>query len=67
MNIQTAIVLLILAVLLFAALRSLKKSHDKGQCTGCAQDGCSGHEEGGACPSVAHALDEVERRLGDSE
>ncbi len=64
MNIQTAIVLLVLAALLVLALRSLKKSHDEGNCTGCTQDGCAGHGDGGACPSVEHALDEVDRRLG---
>lgn len=65
MNVQTAVVLLILAALLFLALRSLKRSKDAGKCTGCTQDGCAGHEEGQACSSVARALDEVERKLGD--
>lgn len=65
MNVQTAIVLLILAALLFLALRSIKKSKDAGKCTGCSEEGCTGHEDGGACPSVARALDEVNRRLGD--
>ncbi len=65
MNVQTAIVLLILAALLFLALRSIKKSKDEGKCTGCTEEGCAGHEDGGTCPSVARALDEVNRKLGD--
>lgn len=65
MNVQTGIVLLILAALLFLALRSIKKSKDAGKCTGCTEEGCTGHEGGGACPSVARALDEVNRKLGD--
>lgn len=65
MNIQSIVVLAILSLLLVLALRCVKKGQDEGHCNGCSQQGCSGQGEGrGACPSVANALDEVDRRLG---
>ena len=57
-------VLIVLAALLFLALRALKRGTDKGHCTGCNEQGCSGHPQDGACPSVSKALDDIDRKLG---
>ena len=64
MNPQTVAVLIVLAALLFLALRALKRGTDKGHCTGCNEQGCSGHPQDGACPSVSKALDDIDRKLG---
>lgn len=64
MNPQTAVVLIVLALLLFAAVRAIWKSNRSGHCSGCSEEGCAGHGAQGACPSVSKALDEVDRKLG---
>ena len=64
MNPQTVAVLIVLAALLFLALRALKRGTDKGHCAGCNEQGCSGHPQDGACPSVSKALDDIDRKLG---
>ena len=51
MNPQTVAVLIVLAALLFLALRALKRGTDKGHCAGCNEQGCSGHPQDGACPA----------------
>ena len=64
MNPQTVAALIVLAALLFLALRAFKRGTDKGHCTGCNEQGCSGHPQDGACPSVSKALDDIDRKLG---
>ena len=64
MNIQTVVVLVVLAALLGLAVRSMWRSNRAGRCSGCNEEGCSGHGSGQECPSVAKALDEVDRKLG---
>ena len=64
MNPQTLAVLIVLAALLFLALRALKRGADKGHCSGCNEQGCGGHPQDGVCPSVGKALDDIDRKLG---
>ncbi len=64
MNPQTLVVLIVLAALLFLAVRYIKRSGGDGHCTGCNEEGCSGHGVAGSCPSVGKALDDVDRKLG---
>lgn len=64
MNPQTIVVLIVLAALLFLAIRAIRRGAGEGHCSDCNEQGCSGHGRAGACPSVSKALDEVDRRLG---
>ena len=64
MNPQTLAVLIVLAALLFLAVRYIKRSKGDGHCAGCNEEGCSGHGVDGTCPSVDKALGDIDRKLG---
>lgn len=63
-NLPTAVVLFVLAVLFALAVRSIVRQRKSGRCGGCSEKSCPGHGDGGACPSVARAVADVEARLG---
>ena len=68
MNVASAVVLFVIAVLFAAAVRYIVRSTKDGACSGC-DEGCSarGHSgDAGPCPAVRRALDEVDSRLGDN-
>lgn len=46
----TVLVCIVLAVIVFFAIRSIWKSHKKGECAG----GCAGCSQAGTCPAHQH-------------
>ncbi len=63
-NVSTIAVLIVVAVLLALALRSIVKGRKKGKCPGCSEEFCTGHGVDGTCPTMGRALADVEARLG---
>lgn len=64
LNLSTVVVLLVVAALFGLAVRSIVRQRKGGRCGGCSEKSCPGHGDGGACPSVARAMADVEAKLG---
>ncbi len=65
MNLPTVIVLIVLALCVALALRSiLSKKKRGGHCGGCSNESCGGASSPEACPSVRRALADVDAKLG---
>ena len=50
MNFPSLIILLVVAVALFFAVRSFVRAGKVGGCGSCGTSGCSGCSSGGSCP-----------------
>lgn len=67
MNAPTIVVLVIVAVLLALAVRSIVRSQKNDRCSGCSNEGCGGASSVDSCPVTQRAMADIEARLGPAE